>query len=87
MRSFQLTILGMEVSFRAKADELRIQRAKAFVEEQYGRLKRHGGEISREKLLTLLVLGIADDLLESQQQMHDVRTRVSNLLQSIEETV
>ena len=56
MHSFQLNVLGMDISFRTDADSARIERAQDFVEKQYERLKNQGGQFGREKLLTLLVL-------------------------------
>ena len=56
------------------------------VEKQYERLKNQGGQFGREKLLTLLVLGVADDLLQTQQQLDGVETRLANLLELIEKT-
>ena len=86
MHSFQLNVLGMDISFRTDADSARIERAQAFVEKQYERLKNQGGQFGREKLLTLLVLGVADDLLQTQQQLDGVETRLANLLELIEKT-
>ncbi len=86
MHSFQLNVLGMDISFRTDADPARIDRAQAFVEKQYERLKNQGGQFSREKLLALLVLGVADDLLQTQQQLGDVETRLAHLLKLIEKT-
>ena len=85
MHSFQLNVLGMDISFRTDADSARIERAQDFVEKQYERLKNQGGQFGREKLLTLLVLGVADDLLQT-QQLDGVETRLANLLELIEKT-
>ena len=86
MHSFQLNVLGMDISFRTEADPARIEQAQVFVEKQYERLKNQGGQFGREKLLTLLVLGVADDLLQTQQQLDGVETRLANLLELIEKT-
>ena len=83
MHSFQLNVLGMDISFRTDADSARIERAQDFVEKQYERLKNQGGQFGREKLL---VLGVADDLLQTQQQLDGVETRLANLLELIEKT-
>lgn len=86
MHSFQLNVLGMDISFRTEADPARIEQAQVFVEKQYERLKNQGGQFGREKLLALLVLGVADDLLQTQQQLGDVETRLAHLLKLIEKT-
>ena len=86
MHSFQLNVLGMDISFRTEADPVRIEQAQVYVEKQYERLKNQGGQFGREKLLALLVLGVADDLLQTQQQLGDVETRLARLLKLIEKT-
>ena len=86
MHSFQRNVLGMAISLCTDADSVRIERAQDFVEKQYERLKNQGGQFGREKLLTLLVLGVADDLLQTQQQLDGVETRLANLLELIEKT-
>lgn len=43
MHSFQLNVLGMDISFRTNADSARVERAQAFVEKQYERLKTKEG--------------------------------------------
>lgn len=86
MHSFQLTVLGLDISFRTNADPERVAQAQAYVERQYERLKNQGGQFGREKLLTLLVLGVADDLLQTQQRVGDVEARMAALLKLIEKT-
>ncbi len=86
MHSFQLNVLGMDISFRTNADSARGERAQAFVEKQYERVINHVWLLCREKRPTLLVLGVADDLLQTQQQLDGVETRLANLLELIEKT-
>lgn len=85
MRSFNLTVLGLEVSFKAEADPKRVESAKALVEERFDRLKFHGRQLSKEKLLTFLVLGLADDLLQANRRNEEMRERVASVLVKIEE--
>ncbi len=87
MYNFQINVLGVEISFKADVDPERIEQAKAFVEEQYERLKGFGGQLSREKLLVLLILGVVDDLLQSQQQLDALEARLATLLKHIEEVL
>lgn len=84
MNSFELNVLGMDISFRSDADPERVDRAQDFVEKQYERLKSQGGQFGKERLLTLLVLGIADDLLQTQQRLEGVEKRLDELLKLIE---
>jgi len=87
MRRFNLTVLGLDISFRAEADPGRVENAKALVEERFERLKLHGGRISKDKeaLLTFLVLGLADDLLQSHDQLVNVQNRIDALLTKIDD--
>lgn len=85
MRSFNLTVLGLEVSFKAEADPKRVESAKALVEERFDRLKFHGRQLSKEKLLTFLVLGLADDLLQANRRNDETRERIAAMLAKIEE--
>lgn len=86
MQTFELTVLGQDVAFRAGADLERVENAKALVEERYEKLRSHGGHNSKEILLTFLVLGLADDLLQSHKQLADVQNRIDALLTKIEDT-
>ena len=86
MHSFQLNVLDLDISFQTEADGERVERARAFVEEQFEKISKNGSRFSKERLLTLLILGIADDLLQTQQQVHGMEDRLSRLLQRIENT-
>lgn len=86
MRDFNLTVLGSKIAFRAGADARRVESAKALVEERFEKLRSHGGQSSKELLLTFLVLGLADDLLQSHKQLADVQNRIDALLTKIEES-
>ncbi len=85
MRSYNLSVLGLEVSFKAEADPQRVEQARQLVEERYNKLKFHGKQLSKEKLLTFLVLGLADDLLQSNHQQQEYHTKLSALLAKIDE--
>ncbi len=87
MPSFQLNVLGVDVSFRTQADADRIAEAKLFVEEQYELLKSRRRQSDREKLLTLLLLGATDDLLQSRRQLENLEYRLFRLLQRIDDAV
>ena len=87
MHSFQLNVLGMDISFRTEADPARIEQAQVFVEKQYERLKNQGRAVRQRK--TAGASGfweVADDLLQTQQQLEAVESRLANLLKLIENT-
>ena len=81
MPRYTITVNGLDLSFKTDADEKRIQSAQALLEERFSELSRDGRYISREKLLTLLALGIADDLLELRQRLEGLEARMQELLE------
>ncbi len=81
MPSYTITVNGLELSFKTDADEKRIQAAQALLEERFAELSRGGKYISREKLLTLLALGMADDYLELRQRLAGLEARMQELLE------
>lgn len=84
MNSFELNVLGLDISFRTEAEAYRVERARAFVEEQYDKISQNGSRFSKERLLTLLILGLADDLLQTQHRLDGVEQRLAELLHRIE---
>ena len=84
MPSYSLSVLGLSVSFKAEANHDRIEEAKDLLEERFHQLGFHGRQISKEKLLTFLALGLADDLLQSNQKLSSIKERVSELLNKID---
>ena len=86
--NINLTVLGLEISFKPGADMERVQRAVRLMEERFAdqKLRSHGGQ-SKDILLTFLALGLADDLLQSKIKLDDVQNRIPSLLSKIEESV
>ena len=70
---YNLTVLGTAVSFRHSADLERVREAIALVEGRFAdqKLRSHGMQ-SKDILLTVLALGLADDLLQSQKKLDDL---------------
>lgn len=84
-KSFQLNILGLEIAFKAEADQKRVDDARILIEEQFRRLGGSGEkQISKEKLLVFLALGLADDLLLSNQKLDELESRLEQLLKKID---
>lgn len=81
MPRYKLSLLGMEISFSADAQKDRIEAAQKLVEERFSELSRNGSNISKEKLLTCLALGLADDFIESSQQRDGLEAKISELLE------
>jgi cell division protein ZapA len=84
---FNLTVLGTAVTFRHSADMERVREAIALVEERFAdqKLRSHGMQSNKDILLTVLALGLADDLLQSQKKLDDVQNRIETMLSKIKE--
>lgn len=87
MRSFQLNLLGIEAPFRSDADPHTVELACAMLEDRALKLKSGGGLYSREKLLVLVALGVAYDLLQTRHELDETGSRLATMLQRIEESV
>lgn len=74
MPRYTRTIFGLEIAFKTDADAERIDAAQALLEERMSEMGEQAGDLSKEKLLTFLALGLADDYLvlsSSQRHMED----------------
>lgn len=87
MKSFQLNLLGIEAPFRTDADVDTMEAARAMIEERALKLKSSGGLYSRDKLLVLVALGVAYDLLQIRHELDETENRISSMLKRIEESV
>ena len=86
MPRYTLALLGMEISFATDAGEGRVHAAKALVEKQYEALHQGGRNVSKEMLLAVVALSLADDFLQSRQQLGDLEGKVGKLLEKIDWT-
>ncbi|EHJ48727.1 protein of unknown function DUF710 [Solidesulfovibrio carbinoliphilus subsp. oakridgensis] len=84
MPSYSLSILGYELSFKTDAHSERVNSAKELVEQRYNMLKAGGKNLGKEKLLAFVALGLADDVLMSNQQLKDLESRAGKLLTQID---
>ena len=80
MAKYNLNVLGHEVSFKAEADQARVEQARALLEERYERLRQHGKQLSKEKLLTFLALALADDMIQAREELEKSEKTLRNLL-------
>ena len=85
MRSYHLDLCDLQVAFRTEAAPDRVEKARQYVEERYGKVKAQGGQFGRDRLLVMLLIGMADDLLELQEQKSRMNTRLDELLQNLKE--
>jgi cell division protein ZapA len=84
MPSYNLEILGLTLSFKTDAEPDRVEAARVMVEERCKLLGSGGKALGKEKLLAFVALGLADDVLMSNQRLGDVMKRAGTLLKKIE---
>lgn len=85
MPDYRLPVLGVHVSFKAEADQTRVDQAVTLLEERWARLQSKGSQLSKEKLLIFLALGLADELLLSTEKLSEYDDRIARLLAKIDE--
>ncbi|HJD97086.1 cell division protein ZapA [Mailhella massiliensis] len=85
MHSYHLDLCETHVAFRTEAGPERVERAREYVEERYGRVKAQGGQYGRDRLMAMLLVSMADDLLELRERSDRTDSRLDELLQSLKE--
>ena len=85
MHSYHLDLCDLQVAFRTEAGPERVERARQYVEERYSRVKAKGGQFARDRLLVMLLISMADDLLELRERTSRADSRLDELLQSLKE--
>lgn len=83
MAHYSFNVLGQDVSFRAEADPKRIEQARVLIEERYDKLRQHGKQLSKEKLLTFLALALADDMLQAREEIEKSELHVQSILDNL----
>jgi cell division protein ZapA len=84
MPSYTLSILGLELSFKTDAEPERVASARELVEQRYNMLQAGGKTLGKEKLLAFVALGLADDVIMSNQRLDALRKRAGRLLTKID---
>jgi len=87
MQTYSLDVLGLDISFKADADPDRLEQAKLMLEDRFAVLKQHGRNIAKERLLTFLALALADDLIESQDELAKTSRKIQRILEQIDSNV
>ena len=86
MHSYQLELCDLRVAFRTEAGPERVERARKYVDELYSQIRGQGGQLGRDRLLTILLIGLADDLLQMKEQHSKADDRLDELLNSLKES-
>ncbi len=68
MQTYNITVCGLEISFKTSVEAQRVYKAAKLIEENYENLQFHGNQLSKEKLMLVLAIGIADDFLQIQEE-------------------
>ena len=84
MPSYNLEILSLTLSFKTDAEPDRVEAARILVEERCKLLGSGGKALGKEKLLAFVALGLADDVLMSNQKLEEALVRADRLLKKIE---
>lgn len=80
-----ITVLDLDISFKAGADIERIREAARHVENMYADQKsRSQGLLGKDVLLTYVALGLADELLQLKTRQGQVQSCLGSLLAKIE---
>ena len=79
-----MNLLGQEVSFKTNADDARIREAERLIQDHYTRLNDRGSRLSNEKLLILVALSLADELIQTSQELESTVKKMDQLLQKID---
>jgi cell division protein ZapA len=83
---FDMNVAGVDVSFGSKATPEIIGRARDFIEAKYEELKSIGRQAGKDQLLVILAMGIANEMLQSRQELEETHARLDRLLSCIERT-
>lgn len=85
MHSYQLELCDLRVAFRTEAGPERVERARRYVDELYTQIKAQGGQLGKDRLLTILLIGLADDVLQLRDQHSKADDRLEELLRCLKE--
>jgi cell division protein ZapA len=75
--------MGLEVSFKTEADQKRVSEAKKLLEQRFKSLNERGRILSKEKVLMLLALSLADDLLQTVEARQELEGKLEKLLAKV----
>ena len=84
MPKYSLSIVGLDLSFTTDAEPQRVEAARKLVEQRYNLLQAGGKTLGKEKLLAFVALGLADDMLLSNQRLDALQERAGELLHKID---
>ncbi|QGY39087.1 cell division protein ZapA [Pseudodesulfovibrio cashew] len=84
MPRYTLNLFGLEISFKTDAENDRIEAAQEYLEKKYGELTVAAGDLSKEKVLTFMLLSLADDYLVNRSRLAQLEERIGEILEKAE---
>ncbi len=81
MPRYTLNLMGLEITFKTDADNDRIEAAQALIENKHKELVAGAGDLSKEKLLTFLLLSLADDYLVAKDNLKRLEEKIEEILE------
>lgn len=83
-----LSVLDLDVAFKAGADMERVKMAVGMIEERYADQKaRARGSQSKDVILTMVALGLADELIQLTTKQDADMMRLRDLIAKIEKSL
>lgn len=85
MNSYQLEMCDLRIGFRTEAPAERVEQARAYVDTLYKEFKASGSLLGSERILAILLIGIADEMLQLRGERESVDSRITELLAGLTE--
>jgi len=80
MNSYQLEMCDLHIGFRTEASSDRVEQARAYVDTLYKDFKASGSLLGNERILAILLIGIADEMLQLRNERDSLDSRIAELL-------
>lgn len=84
MPEYAINVLGLDLSFKTDVAPERVHQAVDLIHRRYNELVERAGTMSKERLLTYLVLGLAGDYLHDQEKLQHQEEILRQLLSKID---
>ncbi|ADU64097.1 MAG: cell division protein ZapA [Pseudodesulfovibrio sp.] len=81
MPRYTLNLFGLDISFKTDAESTRIEAAQALLEKRFKDLTTGAGDLSKEKMLTFLLLSLADDYLVGEAKLARLEEKIGEILE------
>lgn len=83
MNSYQLDMCELHIAFKTEASAERVEQARAYVDTLYKDFKVSGSLLGKERILAILLIGIADEMLQLRNDHASAEARMEELLRDL----